>query len=169
MVSSASVWVMGALTAAVLGSARATAGGYALPRWFAVFVGAAAVVLALRRETWLPFLGETVLPPTLFRKTFGPTRDATDITIRGVSPGASRVAYWASESSDATDPRDAYGSFGNSGVAETFGGTATLRLRCPGRYSVPGGYRPSRHVHYREIFGNGVLGAVKTTKVDCLP
>jgi uncharacterized membrane protein YfcA len=49
VVSSVDVWMMGALTAAGLGSALAAAGGYALPRWFAVFVGAAAVVLALRR------------------------------------------------------------------------------------------------------------------------
>lgn len=168
MVSSSEVWVTCALTASVFGAALATAGGYALPRWCALTVAAAAVVLALRRETWLPFLGETVLPPSLFRKPFGPTRDTTDVVIN-VSPGASRVAYWASETADATDPRGAYGSYGNAGVAETFGGTATLRLRCPGRYSVRGGYRPVRHAHYREVFGDGTLGPVKTVPVDCLP
>jgi hypothetical protein len=170
VVSSVDVWVMGALTAAVLGSALAAAGGYALPRWLAVFVGAAAVALALRRDTWLPFLGETVLPPSLFREPFGPRLDTVDVPIRGVSPGASLVVYWASESEDATDPIGAYGSFANAGIAKTSdGGIATLRLRCPGRYSVPGGSRPHRHAHYREVFDDGVLGPVKTATVNCIP
>lgn len=168
MVSSTSVWFLGALTAAVLGSALAAAGGYAPPRWVAIFVGAAAVVLALRRETWLPFLGETVLPPTVFRAPFGPTRDATDVTI-GVSPGTARVVYWAAGSSDSADPWTAYGGYGNAGVAGVSGQTSTLRLQCPGRYSVRGGYRLQRHAHYREVFGNGVLGPVKTARVGCIP
>ncbi len=169
MVTSAGVWTLAALTAVVLGSAIAGAARVALPRWFAVLAGVAAAVLALRRETWLPFLGETVLPPGVFRKTFGPTRDTTDVDVLA-SPGAIRVAYWASESADSSDPRSAYGDYKNSGVAGVSAdGSATLRLRCPGLYRVRGGYRPSRHAHYREVFANGTLGPVKTVRVDCIP
>lgn len=127
----------------------------------------ASVYLMSDRTTYLPFLGEAVFPSTLVRDDTTPS-DATIEVEVDAEPGATKVAYWASDvgTGVAKNPWVAYGTYTNSGVAQVRGGKATLRLRCPAIYTVRGKVLP-RHVHYRSIFPSGIVGKIETRGVVC--
>lgn len=124
--------------------------------------------LAFDRDSYLPFLGECVVPPSLLSaKT---PQDSTFTVTVNVPVGATHVMYWASESGAGIvpNPYDAYGNYSNAGIVKaSTSGTAILPLRCPSTYSVRGRQLP-RHVHYRAVHKSGVLGSVQTTNVTCL-
>lgn len=125
-------------------------------------VALAAIKLVSNRTTWLPFLGESVLPGSLIpmKENIG-----TDTTIKvKVSPNA-RVAYWASLPSDSVIPvNKAYGDFSNSGVVLADDkGFAELKIKKSNAYTIPSGKEISKHVHYRELDqGWGMVGDLKT-------
>lgn len=124
-----------------------------------------ALWLASRRDTWLPFLGEAVIPPSVLLVS---SPDYADTSAVVVAPaGATRVIYWAASTSANTvspDPKTAYGKFENSGVAQVVDGKATLRFRKPGTYRVR--WRTLRpHVHYRFVFPTGISGDIKTLEL----
>lgn len=123
--------------------------------------------LAFDRDSYLPFLGECVLPPSvLAAKT--PQDAAFNVDVL-VPDGATHVMYWASESGAglAANPYDAYGNYANAGIVQAgSNGKASLAVRCPRQYRVRGRTLP-RHVHYRAIYKSGVAGPVQTTEVTC--
>jgi hypothetical protein len=124
--------------------------------------------LLTSRDSYLPFLGEAIVPPSVL--TLKTPNDAAFTATVASPPGASHVMYWASESAAgiAPAPGDAYGNFGNGGVVTvTSSGVANLPLRCPGQYKVRGKTLP-RHVHYRGIYASGIAGPVQTSNVTCL-
>jgi len=137
-----------------------------------VVVGIAAILLALRRDVYLPFLGQTVFPSNAVSlKTPQGANDTVSITTL---PGA-KVVYWAAEptlhkGSDTTTLGwdKAYGEFENSGVVKADDkGIALLRIRGPPQaYSVPmkGTLKP--HVHFRIEEEGGFFGRVKTVYLD---
>lgn len=120
--------------------------------------------LTTRRSTYLPFLSETVLPGSLYRQSQVKV-DGIRVTVP-VDPSCEKVIYWASTSEGGADPGKAYGEFKNSGVAPVEAGQATLVVDCPGRYYVRGKLL-KQHVHYREVFANGITGPVKKADVLC--
>jgi uncharacterized membrane protein YuzA (DUF378 family) len=134
-----------------------------------VAVGIAALLLAFRRDTYLPFLGETVLPCSLIPDRVPDNAD-TEVSIHGVTPGA-KVMFWAAEPateglSRINDWRRAYLDFANAGVTTAdAGGHATLRIRKPQPYSVPTKGRIEAHVHWRVCGDGGLIGPVMTTTV----
>lgn len=141
---------------------------------FLAVVAAAAVYLFSRRDTWLPFLGQTALPTTLLRLG-GPAASQELMTVQvSVDPSATHVAYWAADSSATISegPSAAYGSFANSGTAAVEGGVAQIKIMCPGMYTVgmPIAKKSiDRHVHYRECYPSGMMGPVRTHKIQsCL-
>jgi hypothetical protein len=126
-------------------------------------------ILSTSRTTYLPFLSETVFPPSLIeqhQETKLPTH-GVDVTIP-VTAGAIRVAWWASDPSanPVESPERAYGKFQNSGVVPVTGKSVKVTLQCPGHYYVKGRLLP-QHVHYREIFESGMMGPVKMARVQC--
>lgn len=128
----------------------------------------ASIALMSSRTTYLPFLGESAFPDTLIKESKTPEDATIDVEVRA-EPGATRIAYWASESGIGTkdNPWTAYGRYTNSGVAKVNSrGIATLRLRCPVKYTVRGKVLP-RHVHYRMIYPSGIVGPVETRGVVC--
>lgn len=134
--------------------------------WLTVLATAGMVYLLLDKTTFLPFLGEAALPPSVL-KLAAPTESTIDVTVR-VPGRATHVIYWAASPSSSVipTPSDAYKGFSNAGVVEVINGTAVLPLQCPSRYSVR--YRElEKHVHYRAVFPEGILGAVKTQNVVC--
>jgi hypothetical protein len=146
-------------------------------RLFYAFVGVATLWVALQRQTYLPFLGECALPPTaIVPKTAPPTEaaGAKVVSVQIKAPGAQKLAWWAAEpqakGSNAKAamlrPKEAYNKFGNSGVVDVVNGAATIQLVCPQRYRVRTGVL-RKHVHYREVYGNGLLSEVRTVYVDC--
>lgn len=128
---------------------------------------AGAVHLLASRSSFLPFLSEAILPPSVLALRT-PT-DASFVATVSVPAGATHVMYWASMSAAgvAPGPSESYGNFGNSGVVATNQGVASLPLRCPQQYKVRGRTLP-RHVHYRAIYPSGIAGEVQTTNVTCL-
>ncbi len=134
-----------------------------------VLVGVAAVVVAMDRASFLPFLGETVLPCSLIPDRM-PDHADTEVNISGVTPGA-KVLYWATEPATEglariNDWRRAYLDFANAGVTTAdAGGHAILRIRKPQPYTVPMKGRLEAHVHWRVCGDGGMVGPVMTTTV----
>lgn len=129
----------------------------------------ASLVVLSSRTSYLPFLGEAVFPSSLLKDTMTPADATVDIDVVA-SPGATHVAFWASEPNSSgvvKNPWKAYGSYTNSGIARVeSNGHATIRIRCPSRYAIRGKVLP-RHVHYRDVYPSGILGEIKTAQVVC--
>lgn len=165
-------WVALALVfAVVFGSAgekilgiRKLSPGY----WLTLLASIAALFLILQKTTFLPFLGETVLPPSVL-KVASPTESTFNVTVK-VPGRATHVVYWAAGPAGTVvpNPMDAYAGFTNAGVVPVINGTATLPIMCPAAYKVPMKSKVlDKHVHYRAVFSEGMLGEVKTQKVLC--
>ena len=133
-----------------------------------VLVGVSALSIMFSRDTYLPFLGETVMPCAMIPERV-PEHADTQVSV-SVSPGA-KVVYWASEPEQegakklTTLPmwRDAYQTYKNSGVVVADKeGKAILRFRRPQPYRVPWMGRLEPHVHFRVCREDGMLSSIKT-------
>jgi len=143
-----------------------------------VVVALSALYLGFQRDTWLPFLGDSVLPGAIVPEK----KNAGDTTVDvHVKPGA-KVAYWAAKSADTsvngTDKsvngadksvpkvKDAYAHFENSGVViANDAGLATLVFNKGTSYIVPSGKEIKSHVHYREFGEDGMMGPIQSVFV----
>ena len=130
-----------------------------------IIVALSAIYLGMRRDSWLPFLGYSVLPETLI-----PVKEINDATITvqvKVKPN-SKVAYWAAKPTDETelipDVIKAYGSYENAGVVMSdANGIAKLPIKESTEYKIPSGRVLKRHVHYRVLgLPWGMVGRVET-------
>lgn len=143
--------------------------GKMLSRVVYVLVGLAALSIMFNRDTYLPFLGETVLPCTTIpeRVPPGATKE-----LRVPAPPGSKVLYWAAEPAleelkQIQDWKEAYAKFENAGVVTTDStGVAILKVRAPQAYTVPFKGRIEPHVHFRICDGSGMLGRIKTVFVS---
>lgn len=135
-------------------------------RWVYVLIGLSAFALLFRRDVYLPFLGETLVPAgALAPRT---PQGANDQVSLRTKPGAT-VLYWTTEP-DPTQGKDlrswdeAYGDYQNAGVAVADkDGNAILRYRGPPQpYRVPMKGRLEAHVHFRVCSANGLMGRVQT-------
>jgi len=136
----------------------------------AVLIALAALYIGTQRDSYLPFLGESVLPcSVLADKT--PEHADVEVTVDHLKPGA-KVIFWAAE--PATEGlakiqnwQRAYLELANAGIATvTAAGTATLRIRKPQPYTVPLMGRLESHVHWRSCQDGGGLWPVQTTAVS---
>lgn len=155
-------------------------------KWVAIDTGiyivffVCALYLAFQRNTWLPFLGESVLPSALVPLKVN--SGDTEVTVR-VRPEA-KVVYWAAKpssskgtkvpsgtllSSEGSVPEvnTAYDDYSNSGVTQAnIDGIAKLAFNKGTDYEVPGGKVIQSHVHYREMdLEYGMMGPVQTVFV----
>jgi uncharacterized membrane protein YuzA (DUF378 family) len=138
-------------------------------KWIYTIIGLAALSLVIRRDIYLPFLGETVVPGgALAEKT--PQNANDQVTITTI-PHA-KVLYWAAEPNptqgkDIPNWDQAYSEFENSGVALADGaGKAILRFRGPPQtYSVPIMGKLESHVHFRICDKQGIMGSVQTKMI----
>lgn len=138
-------------------------------KWIYTIIGLAALSLVIRRDIYLPFLGETIVPGgALAEKT---PQNANDQVTLTTMPHA-KVLYWAAEpnptqGTDIPNWDKAYSEFENSGVAIADGaGKATLRFRGPPQvYKVPIMGKLESHVHFRICDTNGVMGSVQTKMI----
>ena len=132
-------------------------------------VGLAAFTVMFNRDTYLPFLGETVLPCAAIPEH---TPEGADTQLKvQVTPG-SKVLYWAAEPAteglkELKDWRGAYLKYMNSGVVKADeSGTAVLSVRRPQPYRVPWKGRLEPHVHFRICGPDGMLSRIKTVFVS---
>ena len=136
-----------------------------IARTIYILVGLSGVAIMFDRDTYLPFLGETVLPCSLLPDRVPP--GATKEIHVTIQPKA-KVLYWAAEPrleslKQINDWRAAYQEFQNAGVTtadET--GVAILKVRSPQAYTVPFKGRLEPHIHYRVCGDGGMLGRVNT-------
>lgn len=130
-----------------------------------VAAGLSALVVGFSRDTYLPFLGETVMPCSLLKESL--PENATHYARVQVHPGA-KVLYWAAEPENEDlqalkDWRQAYLGFKNAGVVTANDkGVATLHFRKPQPYIVPVSGKIEAHIHYRVCGDEGMLGRVET-------
>ena len=136
---------------------------------FAVIILLCVLYLSVNYTTFLPFLGETAIPLSAFKDLTPKKKEDIVFKVDIVAPDNTRVIYWASKSSPLvfSNPKDAYEQSPNVGVAEVRNNVATFYTTCPSAYNVPMGALIKPHIHYRVVKSNGLLGAVKTVKVNC--
>jgi uncharacterized membrane protein YuzA (DUF378 family) len=132
-------------------------------------VGLAALALAFYRDTYLPFLGTTIMPCSLLDVR---TPEGADFEAKVLAKPGAKVLYWAAEPANkdlqtVQDYEHAYLAYRNAGVAiADSDGIATLKVRKPQPYSVPLKGDLDAHIHYRICYGDGFLGRVDTIGVD---
>jgi len=130
-----------------------------------LLIGASALLIGFTRDTYLPFLGETVMPCSIMKDST--PEGATHYAKIKAPPGA-KILYWAAEPANEDldslkDWRQAYLGFKNAGVVTAGAdGIATLRFREPQPYKVPMAGKLEPHVHYRTCANQGILGRVET-------
>ena len=137
---------------------------YPIDKLIYVIVAVAAILLATKRDTWLPFLGWTVFPSSVLDVKL-PEKYDTVVKI-SVEPNE-KVVYWASSNKNqpTLDVFSAYGDYKNSGVAlSNNDGLVELPLLSGDSYVLPSGDTLSRHLHYRLVKSNGTLCKVNTVK-----
>lgn len=136
---------------------------------FAVIILLCVFYLSANYTTFLPFLGETAVPVSAFKDLTLKKKEDIAFKVDINSPDNTRVIYWASKSSPNIfpNPKDAYENSPNVGVAEVRDKVATFYTTCPSSYSVPMGAVIKPHIHYRVVKSAGLLGNVRTVKVNC--
>jgi uncharacterized membrane protein YuzA (DUF378 family) len=144
---------------------KALFGQGVLARGIYTLVGLAAIAVMIDRDTYLPFLGPTVLPCTSVPDRTPP--GASKMVTVSAPPG-SKVLFWAAEPEmealkEIQDWKAAYAGYENAGVATAdSNGQAVLKVRAPQAYSVPFKGRLEPHIHFRICESSGMLGRVKT-------
>lgn len=142
----------------------------------AVIIIIAAFYVASNRNTYLPFLGKTVVPPILFQQEITP-EGATEVFVihldKNIEDGT-RLIYWGAESTNKnnirTDPFEAYGNYSNTGITTVSDSKATVYFHCPDIYKAGTIYKKTidRHIHYRLISPNSaMMSQVFTAYVQC--
>lgn len=128
--------------------------------------GISALFLVLKRDVYLPFLGDAVYPTNPDELEPRIPEGANKQVVVKVPPN-SPVVYWAAQSGEtAPNPQEAYGDYSNSGVAisDKFG-NALLKFRNPRDYKIPSGNVLKPHVHYRYGKYHGMMSRIETIDV----
>jgi uncharacterized membrane protein YuzA (DUF378 family) len=136
-----------------------------LSRGLYILVGISALVISFQRDTYLPFLGETLLPCSVLQDRVPP---GATVSIEVEAEPGKKVLYWAAEPQTEhlekmNDWRKAYLSYENAGVVTADSqGRALLKVRKPQPYLVPWKGQLEPHIHFRICGERGFLGRVKT-------
>ena len=117
----------------------------------------------MKRDVFLPFLGKTVIPPSVIPLKINKYQN-NSVKIN-VKPN-SKVIYWAAKKLDSNNHpvSQAYGDYSNSGVVMSDkNGIAILKLQKGSGYVVPWGNKQiPPHVHYRVELKPGKLSRIET-------
>jgi uncharacterized membrane protein YuzA (DUF378 family) len=143
-----------------------------------IIVGIAALYMLFNRTYFLPFLGKTVLPPSVLKPYETKSESAKKLTIDVMdcdTAKAKYVMYWGAnpgkpKDNKLTGPMEAYGDYSNYGVALVKNNKADLKFECPINYKVNKfGVYPRelpKHLHYRIAYNTGILSEVKTIELE---
>lgn len=141
----------------------------------AVLVIIAVLYLAGNSNTYLPFLGYCVMPPSLLATERKPdnAHETLVLDLDQDVPDGTRVVYWGALSSKnknviKNNPMEAYGSYLNSGISIVKNKKATIYYLCPDKYKVGPYSTIDRHIHYRLIKPNSaIISPVFTKYISC--
>lgn len=132
-----------------------------------------AVFLLFNKNTYLPFLGQTVLPSKLLCNNINNdliknNNNLIHLKIN-TDKDTDKIVWWAADNDNIdkviNNPNDAYKNYNNSGISLVNNGLAEVVLLCPKSY-MAGGRELPKHLHYRES-KKDMLGDVKTIKIKC--
>ncbi len=143
--------------------------GSVIARGIFLLVALAAAFFVFKRDFYLPFLGEAVIPCSVLKEQT-PEGATSSVTVM-VTPGV-KVLYWAAEPANEdlknlNDYRAAYLEYRNAGVVTANAeGVAELKVRTPQGYTVPMKGELPPHVHYRVCGTNGFMGRIITVSLD---
>ncbi len=135
---------------------------------FYVLIGMCALILFTNRNTYLPFLGDSVHPCGSLSEHI-PNNYSIETNVR--VPSNSYVVYWAAEpKSDELgnnkDPLNSYHKYENSGVVKADNdGNVTLKIRKPQTYKISNFGKTvtlKPHIHYRYCRNPGMLSKIFT-------
>jgi len=127
-----------------------------------ILMGVSAFFLVFNRDTYLPFLGETIFPSSVLQEQTpaGATR-----TVKVKVKPHTKVVYWASEPGDNLEKKNykvAYAKYENAGVTTSDNnGIALLKVREPQSYNILF-QTLAPHIHYRIVKESGFLGPFRT-------
>jgi len=130
-----------------------------------VIIGLCGLCLLIKRDVFLPFLGDTAYPCDSLEEHV-PYNSTEKVFVK--VPPNSYVVYWASEPAneklkELPNPLIAYKNYENAGVVRSdINGNAVLQFRTPQKYVVPFGKELQPHVHYRYCKSPGMLSRVET-------
>jgi uncharacterized membrane protein YuzA (DUF378 family) len=126
-----------------------------------ISIGLAALSVAFNRDTYLPFLGDSVFPCSVLSEQT-PSGASRSIDVY-VQPGA-KVVFWASEPGDGSGSwNTAYKDYQNAGVTTAdSSGKAVLTVREPQGYTFPMKGYLQPHIHFRVCGPQGFVGRIKT-------
>lgn len=137
-----------------------------------VLFAISAIYVGFSRDSYLPFLGETVLPCSVLKEK---KPDNAELKVRIIAPVGRKVLYWAADA-NATENKElktlktwqeAYGNFDNAGVTIAGeDGSALLQVHKPQPYLVPMKGRLEPHIHYRICGKDGMMGPVKSIHIE---
>jgi hypothetical protein len=136
--------------------------GFNISNFIFIITGVSIILLSIKKYTWLPFLGEMVLPATLINET----KNIGDTSIKIKIKPNTKVAYWSSLPLNEEKPsvEKAYGDYSNAGVSKSDNnGFVTLTFNKGTGYVVPSGRFIKPHIHYRVLNEEwSMIGPVKT-------
>lgn len=144
-------------------------------RIFSLIVIVSCLSILTNRNIYLPFLGKTVIPPSLFENEKVPAYATEKYTLelKDVVDGT-RVIYWGSLPNTNKhlihkNPFEAYGNYSNTGIAIVKNQKATIHFHCPTKYNVSMYNKTiNRHIHYRLVYKNdAMIGPILTQYVNC--
>lgn len=130
------------------------------------------IYVSSHTKAFLPFLGPSVFPPSLFQSDLIPDGDAQKVVLDLDVENGTRVIYWAAKPDDnkiKENPIEAYGDYSNTGIAKVEDKKAILYFNCPTKYRV-GLLNTAleQHIHYRLIYPNNpMISNVFTKTVRC--
>ena len=134
-------------------------------KYFYILSFVSALYIMWDRDTYLPFLGRTIIPCNILKDSI--PSDAIKIISVDIKKPNTKVLFWAAETlknpSVVNNYIDAYNDFSNSGVATSdINGIVKFSVRDPQSYTVPFKGILQPHIHFRICDGLGTLGRVKT-------
>ena len=122
-------------------------------------------------KLYLPFLGKTALPPSIFNTEMIPNGEVQKLKLELDVPDGTKVLYWGAKSAKDVkeDPIEAYGDYSNTGISTVENKETYIFFNCPSEYKVGmTKTKIDRHIHYRLIEPNNpMISAVYTKKVKC--
>ena len=152
---------------------------YPMIKILSIIVLIASIYIGANRNTYLPFLGRSVIPPAVFLQEKVPHGSNVSyiltLTDENAVDGA-YVLYWGALHADVKNdkpkpnPIEAYGDYSNTGIVRVKDKKATLFFNCPGKYNVGSVISQTleRHIHYRVIKPNDpMMSPVYTAYVSC--
>jgi hypothetical protein len=132
-----------------------------------------SLYLLFNRNTFLPFLGETVLPSKLLCNNSNNNNIINNNNLIhlkiNTDNDTDKIIWWAADNDNSNividNPNDAYKKYNNSGISLVNNNIAEVVLLCPKSY-IAGGRELPKHLHYRES-KKDILGDVKTININC--